>query len=961
MNNRKGARWAACLLLAAMMLTLVPGIPAAAEEGIALPPVEVEHSDRDYSWLTHTTETYTYDFASTDILTYSRDEKLANASLRTNMIFADGKLACVDGKTFSFGTALFLGDDYGLWGGDLSFRVAYTGGVLSVGTRLEKKAADNGTTGLWFNLTPAGVTVTEPESGLSVAVPGSIPSGEVQALVEDRVDTVTLSLDGKVVCSVAYTGVTGALVVCDVDGQELGRIAGTGLNPAGYVTLWADSFAGTVDDFSFTHTAVTDTTELSGDHVMDYSTWVATDDRDRTTPTGEETGDVREDKQVGLFYFLCWTGGDDSEFPRDITDLYLTRGLDGLKSYLADQNNGGAHYWAEPYFGYYQNTDTWVYRKHAYMLEAAGVDFIFLDVTNGATYPEGMIALFDTWLEIRQEGHDTPDICIFAGSSIEAVLNSLRGSIFSEAGWEKYSELFYEYEGKPLFLGDYARASANNQAFLSEKCTVRGCWAWQDQDGYWSWLQEYKMNDDGTVSYVNGGPGRDADGNFEALALCVGHHPTTSKGRSYANTIFPEVNNDFGFSLDSGAGAGFEAQFQAIMQLDPSLILLTGWNEWIAGLNWGGEAIFAGTRVKERYYMVDQFNTEYSRDAEPMRLRAGEATVGFGDNYYYQMVSMIRTFKGWDSVTGATGQGTVLLNDAASWETVGPEYRDSVGDTALRHSQGYFTNTVYVNNTGRNDFDTAKVSQDAEYLYFTVRCVNDIVVDDGANWMNLFIDLDGDSATGWEGYDFVLNRARDSHYVAIESLADGWAGVSVGQALYTLSGDTMTIRVSKAALGVSGWQSSFLFKWADQSTLSGNVMEFMDLGDTAPNDRFAYLYSASEEVTSSTPVTYTLLAADGSTEPLRDETVPLPGIEVPTPPVTGEDTETETEPATSEPVTDPEDTHAATAEPTDTDTDAAPVTVLKYSTTLKVTIVLTGAVLGVCAFLLITTLGKKRK
>ena len=48
MNMRKGARWAACLLLAAMMLTLVPGIPAAAEEGIALPPVEVEHSDRDY-------------------------------------------------------------------------------------------------------------------------------------------------------------------------------------------------------------------------------------------------------------------------------------------------------------------------------------------------------------------------------------------------------------------------------------------------------------------------------------------------------------------------------------------------------------------------------------------------------------------------------------------------------------------------------------------------------------------------------------------------------------------------------------------------------------------------------------------------------------------------------------------------------------------------------------------------
>ena len=60
----------------------------------------------------------------------------------------------------------------------------------------------------------------------------------------------------------------------------------------------------------------------------------------------------------------------------------------------------------------------------------------------------------------------------------------------------------------------------------------------------------------------------------------------------------------------------------------------------------------------------------------------------------------------------------------------------------------FFNNTVYVNNTGRNDFDTAKVSQDAEYLYFTVTCVNDIVTDDGMNWMNLFLNTDGKSATG---------------------------------------------------------------------------------------------------------------------------------------------------------------------------------------------------------------------
>ena len=133
------------------------------------------------------------------------------------------------------------------------------------------------------------------------------------------------------------------------------------------------------------------------------------------------------------------------------------------------------------------------------------------------------------------------------------------------------------------------------------------------------------------MSSVNGSNGRHLNGNFEALALCVGHHPTTSKGRSYVNTVFPTVNKDFGFSLDSGAGTGFQGQFEAIMKLDPSILLITGWNEWTAGLNWGDSTEFAGTRYKERFYMVDQFNTEYSRDAEPMRIREGEESVGFGD------------------------------------------------------------------------------------------------------------------------------------------------------------------------------------------------------------------------------------------------------------------------------------------------------------------------------------------
>ena len=308
---------------------------------------------------------------------------------------------------------------------------------------------------------------------------------------------------------------------------------------------------------------------------------------------------------------------------------------------------------------------------------------------------------------------------------------------------------------------------------------------------------------------------------------------------------------------------------------------------------------------------------------------------------------MIRKYKGTAAVPGATGQGTVNITDAAGWAGVGPDYRDTVGDAALRHEQGFFNNTVYVNNTGRNDFDTAKVSQDAEYLYFTVTCVNDIVTDDGMNWMNLFLNTDGKSATGWEGYDFVVNRARDSHYVSIESLADGWRGRAVGQALYTVSGNRMTVRVSKAALGVSGELTSFLFKWADNSTTSGNVMEFMDLGDTAPNDRFAYLYDG--KAGESRNLTYTLPG-----EALRDETQPLPGMPDWTAPgETGTETETASESGAG--------TETSSEATTGGDEPGqSGKRVLKYSVFLKGCIVLTGGVLGLCAFVLIAIPDWKR-
>ena len=111
-------------------------------------------------------------------------------------------------------------------------------------------------------------------------------------------------------------------------------------------------------------------------------TWVSTDDEGRFTGTGNNTVN---DRKVGIFYFL-WHDGTSSQPIYDHTKAYYEGGSSKLIEMIQQGPLGFAHYWAEPYFGYYRSDDEWVIRKHTYQLTAAGIDFIFIDATNGQTY-----------------------------------------------------------------------------------------------------------------------------------------------------------------------------------------------------------------------------------------------------------------------------------------------------------------------------------------------------------------------------------------------------------------------------------------------------------------------------------------------------------------------------------------------------------------------------------------------
>ncbi len=855
-------------LLTGMVGTTLLSIAAAGSE-VPLTSTKIRTDDRMYSWVRSDTVTQRYDFTSTNILTYSKNEYLANASLRTNMIFDGETLSCKEGKTFSFGSAVFLGDDYGVRGGELSFDLKQTGGKLAVGLRLQKTAASDDKRGLWFTFDGKGsLTVTSPETDLSATYEG-IPT-DTRLTFRDKVGTIEVLAGETVIARVDYADDTGALSVRRVsDGALMAKVPSSTVNTAGYFTLYADDMKGTIDNLQFDHTILT-RPKITDAPAVDYSQWVAIDDRDRVTGTNETVGNVREEKEVGMFYFLCHQGGSSSEVPRDVTYLYNQLGVDGLRNYLSDPLNVDGYYWAEPYFGYYMNTEDWVHRKHAYMLEAMGVDFIFVDLSNGATYDTALRSLFDTWRSIRDEGGSTPDICLMGAGSIGAVWNNVKGYIYDETGTDKYGDLFYQYKGKPLLMADISELDADTQAELRDRFTIRHTWAWSINGSVWNWLQEYEVDDQGNVKLSNGNWGHDGHGNHEQLALCIGHHPTTSKGRSYVNGKLI-MRDDYGFGLDSGAGLGYANSFRAIKALDPDMLLITGWNEWTAGLNQTNSPGFAGMD-KNPFHMVDLFNTEYSRDGEPMKLRDGDG-VGFGDNYYYQTAAYIREFKGWNPTPAASGQGTINLIDTAAWENVGPAFHDIVNDVEWRHATGYFNGYTYVNASGRNDLKTAKVSQDADYLYFRMETAHDLIVADDRDWMNLYLNVDGNYTNGWEGFDFVLNRARDGHYVSVQSLSDGWNGKHIGQALYTTEAGAITIRVAKSLIGIDGTASELLFKWADNASVNDNIMEFMDKGDTAPNDRYAYRYILTGNAPATESLNYRLSSGD-----LRNESELLPGV-----------------------------------------------------------------------------------
>jgi hypothetical protein len=350
----------------------------------------------------------------------------------------------------------------------------------------------------------------------------------------------------------------------------------------------------------------------------------------------------------------------------------------------------------------------------------------------------------------------------------------------------------------------------------------------------WSWLEAYPQH-----GYVP-----KADGGYEQAAVGVAQNASDYSG-GHASAFNYEGTYGRSFTRANGQdknpeayleGLNFQEQWNRAFEIDPDLIFITGWNEWIMGRwleGWNNDLAPNA--------FVDQFSAEKSRDIEPARSWGNK-----GDVYYMQLINNIRKFKGMIAPEAVSAALTIDMADTGSWTDVKPEYRSYKGNTLHRDHPGQGSDLIYTNNTGRNDIIAAKVVRDDDFVYFYVETENVLSDKNDPNWMRLFIDIDRDKSTGWEGYDFIVNRSNPVDSALIEKSIHSWEWEAAGKVAYVINEKSLVLKMNASLLGIAqGDRLNFEFKWSDNMQEDGNIMDFYVNGDAAPGARFNYVFTVN--------------------------------------------------------------------------------------------------------------------
>ena len=512
----------------------------------------------------------------------------------------------------------------------------------------------------------------------------------------------------------------------------------------------------------------------------------------------------------------------------------------------------GTGHWAEPIWGYYYSSDEWVVRRQGMLFANAGVDCLVYDTTNGVDmWDKGYQTVGRGFSRMKADGVAVPGFAfmmpigsIWYRGAHQWTRKQLR------MAWEKiyskglYRDLWFVWKGKPLVLASPEGLDPDDHvdreilAFFTfrpiQPLYAEGPSKWRK----WGWLSVYPQsvftNEDGTPEQVCVGVAQNInqenlckyaatdEGGFRCYGLSYAMNGTEVFGRSYTSK---------GFDPRPDAklwGANFQEQWDRAVMVDPEFVFVTGWNEWIAGPR----------RFREvPNGFSDQFDEEHSRDCEPSK-------GNLKDHYYYQLCANIRRYKGVDAVAPVRATDLTLASSAGDWTARAAAFADWKKDLTARNARGYYP---YASDTGRNALETARVSHDADYLYFEAVSPKELSPSTDPNWMRLLIRTNREGAT-WEGYQYVLNRLPvvDGAKATLERSTGGWNWTKVCMCDCRVDGNRFVVRVPRTVLNVGTARFELRFKWCDNNLGDGDILSLYTDGDAMPGGRFAFRYVADD-------------------------------------------------------------------------------------------------------------------
>ena len=477
-----------------------------------------------------------------------------------------------------------------------------------------------------------------------------------------------------------------------------------------------------------------------------------------------------KERLVGIFYFL-WLGAHGGKAPRDISKILKADPKAGYKPNDPMWGPVGFyHHWGEPLYGYYWSNDEWVVRRHMKLLMQANIDFLFFDTTNAVTYENNAKLVMRVLQEYHDAGWKTPQVMFYtntrSGWTVQQIYNKIYKPKFAPDAW-------FKLDGKPVIVAKEEECSPETRAFFT---IVKSQWPNEVQKkGGWPWMDFARPQ--------RLFPGEKV--NRSVMNVSVAQHPQIHFGDS---AMYGETRNR-GRAFHNGAndpapGAwkkGYNAaeQWAHAIKMDPDIVLVTGWNEWIAG-RW------PGTRERPISF-VDCANWEFSRDIEMMR-------GGYGDAYFLQLVESVKRYKRLPEATPVTPRGTVR------------RFRCFADAGFPRNAPGSGTN--YVNRTQRNVPLWIEVSHTTETVRFVVETAKPIVGPKTGDWMSILVD----------GVR-VNERGRE-----------------------TVAGRRFTLVVPRAKLGCAKGPFTLNVKFVDSTIPCRDPLDWYDHGVVAPLGRLPFVY-----------------------------------------------------------------------------------------------------------------------